>query len=88
MQEYSRIRKSQVAHRTDALRPEMEKLQNAIRRVGENWNDVVAQGIQTTKINMVISACNSINSLLIEMGASLNADLARIEELSEIADKQ
>ena len=78
---YSRIRKSAVAHRADYLRPEMEKLQRAIRRVGENWNDAVAQGVQTNRVNMVISACNSINTMLTEMGANLNADLVRLEEL-------
>lgn len=88
MQEYSRIRISAVAHRTDALRPEMEKLQRAIKRVGENWNDVVAKGIQTAQINMIISGCNSINSLLTEMGANLNSDIERLEELSRIADQQ
>lgn len=80
---YTRIRKSAVAFRGDQLRPEMEKLQRAIRRVGENWNDAVAQGVQTTRVNMVISACNSINTMLTEMGANLNADLERLEELSK-----
>lgn len=78
---YTRIRKSAVAFRADQLRPEMEKLQRAIRRVGENWNDAVAQGVQTTRVNMVISACNSINTMLTEMGTNLNADLERLEEL-------
>lgn len=79
---YNRIRKSQVAHRTDYLRPEMEKLQRAVKRVGENWNDVVAQGIQTTHINMIVGACNSINAELIGLATTLEADLARLDELS------
>ena len=81
MQEYTRIRKSQVAYRADNLRPEMEKLQRIIKRVGENWNDVVAQGIQTTQVNMIVSSCNSVNSVLMGLATNLNSDLMRLEEL-------
>lgn len=81
MQEYNRIRKSQTAYRTDNLRPEMEKLQRIIKRVGENWNDVVAQGIQTTQVNMIVSSCNSVNSVLMGLATNLNSDLIRLEEL-------
>lgn len=81
MQEYRRIRKSQTAYRVDNLRPEMEKLQRAVKRVGENWNDVVAQGIQTTQVNMIVSSCNSVNSVLMGLATNLNSDLVRLEEL-------
>lgn len=81
MQEYRRIRKSQTAYRVDNLRPVMEKLQRAVKRVGENWNDVVAQGIQTTQVNMIVSSCNSANSVLIGLATNLNSDLIRLEEL-------
>lgn len=82
---YNRIRSSQVARQTDRLRPEMEKLQSAVKRVSENWNDVVAQGIQTTHINMVIGACNTINSELRGLSTSLESDLSRLEELSRLS---
>ena len=82
---YNRIRSSQVARHTDRLRPEMEKLQSAIKRVSENWNDVVAQGIQTGHINMIIGACNNINSELLGLSTSLEADLSRLEDLSRLA---
>lgn len=82
---YTRIRTSAVARHTDRLRPEMEKLQNAIKRVSENWNDVVAQGIQTGHINMIVGACNSLNSELVGLATNLESDLSRIEELSRIA---
>ena len=82
---YTRIRTSQVARHTDRLRPEMEKLQAAIKRVSENSNDVVAQGIQTGHINMVIGACNTINSELVGLSTSLESDLSRLEELSRLA---
>lgn len=81
MQEYTRIRKSQTAYRADNLRPEMEKLQRIIKRVGENWNDIVAQGIQTTQVNMIVSSCNSVNSVLMGLATNLNSDLMRLEEL-------
>lgn len=82
---YTRIRVSQVARQTDRLRPEMEKLQSAIKRVSENWNDVVSQGIQTGHINMIIGSCNSINSELRGLSTSIESDLSRLEELSRIA---
>ena len=82
---YTRIRTSEVARHTDRIRTEMEKLQIAIKRVGENWNDVVAQGIQTTHVNLVIGACNEINSELLALSTSLEADLSRLKELSKLA---
>lgn len=82
---YTRIRSSQVARHTDRLRPEMEKLQNAIKRVSENWNDVVAQGIQIGQINMIVGACNTINAELISLSTSLESDLSRLEELSRLS---
>ena len=82
---YTRIRTSQVARHTDRLRPEMEKLQNAIKRVSENWNDVVAQGIQTGQINMITSACNAVNSQLLGLSTTLESDLSRLEELSRLS---
>ena len=83
MNEYSRIRISQTAHRTDCLRNEMMKLQSALKRIGENWNDVVAQGVQTTHINQIVSTCNSINSVLVGISASVDSDLARLKELEK-----
>lgn len=80
---YTRMRKSQVATHTDHLKSEMEKLQQAIKRVSENWNDVVAQGIQTSYINSIISACNSVNSTLTTLSIELDSDLTRLEELSK-----
>ena len=82
---YTRIRTSEVARHTDRIRTEMEKLQIAIKRVGENWNDVVSQGIQTTHVNLVIGACNEINSELLALSTSLEADLSRLKELSKLA---
>ncbi len=69
-----------VASRTDRLRPEMEKLQGAIKRVGENWNDVVAQGIQTAHVNMLVSACNNINTTLLSLSTNIESDLNSLEE--------
>ena len=84
MQYYRHIRKSQVALNTDNLRPEMEKLQNYIKRLGENWNDAVAQGVQTVHINNIVQLCNSINSVLIGLSSQLETDLSRIDELEKI----
>lgn len=81
---YTRIRRSQTACRTDRLRPEMEKLQSAIKRVSENWNDVVAQGIQTGKINIIVGTCNSVNSEMVSLSTNIEADLSRLEDLSDI----
>lgn len=81
---YTRIRTSAVAQYADQLRPQMEKLQSAIKRVSENWNDVVAQGIQSGQINMIIGACNAFNSEVVGMSTSLESDLSKLEELSRI----
>ena len=63
---------------------EMGKLQNALKRVSENWNDVVAQGIQTMQVNQVISSCNSLNSIMSGSVSEINADMSRLEELQSI----
>lgn len=78
---YRRIRKSDVARQMDILRDEMQKLQQAIKRVSENWNDAVAQGIQTGHINNIVSSCNSINGTLMNLGLQIETDLTRLEEL-------
>ena len=78
---YRRIRKSDVARQMDILREEMQKLQQAIKRVSENWNDAVAQGIQTGHINNIVSSCNSINGTLMNLGLQIETDLIRLEEL-------
>lgn len=72
-----------MARYTDLLRPEMEKLQNAIKRVGENWNDVVAQGVQTTHVNTVVASCNNINTNLLDISTSIESDLRQLKELVE-----
>lgn len=82
---YRRIRQSQVARHTDCLRPEMEKLQNAIKRVSENWNDVVAQGIKTGQVNMIVGACNTINSEMVSLSTNIETDLSRLEELAKLS---
>lgn len=81
MNNYRRIRISQAAYRADWLRDEMMKLQSALKRVGENWNDTVAQGVQTTYVNQIVATCNSINSVIVGLTSSLEVDLARIKEL-------
>ena len=81
---YTRIRTSAVARSADHLRQQMENLQNAIKRVSENWNDVVAQGIQSGQINMIIGACNAFNSEAVGISTSLESDLSRLEELANI----
>ena len=81
---YSRTRRSQTARYSDLLRPEMEKLQRAIKRVSENWNDTVAQGIQTGNVNMIIGACNTFNAETLALSTTIEADLDRLEELSRL----
>lgn len=83
---YRRIRKSETARQTDTLRDEMQKLQQAIKRVSENWNDTVAQGIQTGHINNIVAACNAINGTLMNLGLQIETDLTRLEEL-ELASR-
>lgn len=78
---YQRIRQSQVAQKTDKLLPEMEKLQNAIKRVSANWNDVVAQGVQTMHVNLIVSACNSTNATMTAMSNDIEMCIERLEEL-------
>ena len=66
----------------DGLKDGMGKLQNAIKRVSENWNDVVAQGIQTAHINMIISTCNSFNGEMGALGFQIDGDLEQLDELA------
>ena len=84
---YENIRKSEVTRQMDILKDEMQKLQQAIKRVSENWNDAVAQGIQAGHINNIIASCNSINGTLMGLGVQIEGDLTRLEELEKTSQK-
>ena len=77
--------KSNVAYKTESLRNEMVKLQVAIKRVGENWNDAVSYGIQSQHINNIVSTCNGINSVIVGLATQIEADFAKLEELRALS---
>jgi bisphosphoglycerate-dependent phosphoglycerate mutase len=81
MQYYNRVTISRVAKSTDELSRATEQLHKAITRVSEHWNDAVSKGIQTGQVNSIISSCNSFNSLVTSMGAEIESDMQRMEEL-------
>ena len=76
--------KREIDFQLDRVVSEMGKLHQAVKRVSENWNDVVAHGVQTMQVNQVISACNSLNSIMSADIAEINAGMSRLEELQSI----
>lgn len=77
---YTPIRDSQLARYTDHLRLQMENLADAVKRINEGWNDVVAQGVQANQVNQIVSACNAINSMLVTFSTQIDSYLEELKD--------
>jgi flagellar biosynthesis chaperone FliJ len=85
---YNRPKLSMIAKQNENLYQKMLQLQNAIKRVSDNWNDAVSQGIQSSHIQSIISLCNSFNSTVAGASSSVEADLQQLKDLEESAKRK